>query len=128
MQGRKILVQAVKISVSVGLIAFLFYKLSPGNLLADLVRVRPWQLALATLIFFGSVALGAFQWHLLLKAGGIVLPFRKTFKVYFVGIFFNNFLPAGVGGDVMKIYDVTRVGHDPHQVFAVTMLDRVVGI
>jgi hypothetical protein len=28
----------------------------------------------------------------------------------------------------MKIYDVTRVGNDPHQVFAVTMLDRVIGI
>jgi uncharacterized membrane protein YbhN (UPF0104 family) len=45
-----------------------------------------------------------------------------------VGIFFNNFLPAGVGGDVVKIYDVTRVGNDPYQVFAVTMLDRVIGI
>ena len=128
MSGRRILVQLVKAAVSVGLIAFLFYKLSPQNLLADLSRVSPWQLVISTVIFFASVGLGAYQWHLLLKAGGIVLPFAKTFKVYFVGMFFNNFLPAGVGGDVMKIYDVTRVGNDPHQVFAVTMLDRVIGI
>jgi uncharacterized protein (TIRG00374 family) len=126
--GKRVLVQIVKIAVSVGLIAFLFYKLSPENLLADLARVSPWQLVISTVIFFVSVGLGAYQWHLLLRAGGIVLPFPKTFKVYFVGMFFNNFLPAGVGGDVMKIYDVTRVGNDPHQVFAVTMLDRVIGI
>jgi glycosyltransferase 2 family protein len=126
--GRRILVQLVKITVSVGLIAFLFYKLSPEHLLADLSRVSPWQLVISTVIFFVSVWLGAYQWHLLLKAGGIALPFAKTFRVYFVGLFFNNFLPAGVGGDVMKIYDVTRVGNDPHQVFAVTMLDRVIGI
>jgi uncharacterized protein (TIRG00374 family) len=126
--GRRILVQLVKIAVSAGLIVFLFYKLSPENLLADLSRVSPWQLALSTVIFFISVGLGAYQWHLLLRAGGIELSFPKTFKVYFVGMFFNNFLPAGVGGDVMKIYDVTRVGNDPHQVFAVTMLDRVIGI
>jgi uncharacterized protein (TIRG00374 family) len=128
MTGRRALVQTLKIAVSVGLIAFLFYKLSPGNLLADLSRVKPWHLLGATGIFFASVVLGAYQWHLLLGAGGIALPFSKTFRVYFVGIFFNNFLPAGVGGDVMKIYDVTRVGNDPYQVFAVTMLDRVIGI
>jgi len=126
--GKRILVQLAKLAVSAGLIAFLFHKLSPENLLADLSRVSPWQLVIAVVVFFVSVGMGAYQWHLLLKAGGIALPFAKTFKVYFVGMFFNNFLPAGIGGDVMKIYDVTRVGNDPHQVFAVTMLDRVIGI
>lgn len=128
MSGKRILIQLVKIAVSAGLIAFLFHKLSPENLLSNLSRVSPWQIVMSTVIFFVSVAMGAYQWHLLLKAGGIALPFAKTFKVYFVGMFFNNFLPAGVGGDVMKIYDVTRVGNDPHRVFAVTMLDRVIGI
>jgi len=128
MRGRRILIQLIKITVSAGLIAFLFYKLSPASLLSDLARMSLWQLVVSTIIFFISVVMGALQWHLLLKAGGIVLPFVKTFKVYFVGIFFNNFLPAGVGGDVMKIYDVSRVGNDPHQVFAVTILDRVIGI
>jgi uncharacterized protein (TIRG00374 family) len=125
---RKILIQLAKVTVSVGLIVFLLVKLSPARLLSHLERVRPEQLIVSTLIFFVSVVMGAGQWHLLLKAGGIVLPFAKTFKVYFVGIFFNNFLPAGVGGDVVKVYDVSRIGNDPYQVFAVTVLDRVVGI
>jgi glycosyltransferase 2 family protein len=127
-KGRRLLVTIVKVAVSAGLIAFLLYKLSPENLLADLSRVNPWQLALATGVFFASVVLGVYQWHLLLRAGGIDLSAAKTFKVYFVGLFFNNFLPAGVGGDAVKIYDVTRIGNDPHQVFAVTILDRVIGI
>jgi len=126
--GRKIFMQLVKVAVSVGLIVFLFAKLSPARLLSHLESVRPEQLIVSTVIFFVSVVMGAGQWHLLLKAGGIVLPFAKTFKVYFVGIFFNNFLPAGVGGDVVKVYDVSRVGNDPYQVFAVTVLDRVIGI
>jgi len=127
-QGRKTLLQVLKVTVSVGLIVFLFYKLSPARLLSQLESVRPEQLVVSVGIFFASVVMGAWQWHLLLKAGGIVLPFANTFKVYFVGLFFNNFLPAGVGGDAVKIYDVSRVGNDPHQVFAVTLLDRVIGI
>jgi len=126
--GRRILVQIVKIAVSVGLIAFILHRLSPEHLLADLSRANPWQLVSAAVIFFVSVVLGAFQWHFLLKAGGIDLPVMKTCKVYFVGMFFNNFLPAGIGGDAVKIYDVTRVGNDPHHVFAVTVLDRIIGI
>lgn len=128
MSGRKILVQVGKAAVSIGLIAFLFYKLSPDNLLSHLENLALAPLAASTAIFFASVVMGAYQWHLLLRAGGIALPFAKTFRVYFVGIFFNNFLPAGVGGDVVKIYDVTKVGNDPYQVFAVTLLDRVIGI
>ena len=128
MSGRRILIQLFKVAVSVGLIVFLFYKLSPANLLEHIENVNPGQLVAATAIFFVSVVMGAYQWHRLLRAGGIELPFATTFKVYFVGIFFNNFLPAGVGGDVVKIYDVAKVGNDPYQVFAITVLDRVIGI
>ncbi len=128
MRAPRALIQLLKVVVSIGLIAFLFYKISPAHLFAQLRNVEPGRLAAATAVFFVSVVLGAYQWHRLLRAGGVDLPFGKTFEVYFVGIFFNNFLPAGVGGDAMKIYDVTKVGHDPHLVLAVTVLDRVIGI
>jgi len=127
-KGRRILIQAGKVTVSVGLIAYLFYKLSPANLASELRSVDPGLIAVSTAVFFLSVVMGAYQWHRLLSGGGIALPFAKTFEVYFVGIFFNNFLPAGVGGDVVKIYDITKVGNDPYQVFAITLLDRVIGI
>jgi hypothetical protein len=128
MSGRKALLQALKVAVSVGLIAFLLHKLSPEDLLSNLRNLAVAPLVAATGIFFASVALGAWQWHRLLGAGGIALTFGRTFRVYFIGIFFNNFLPAGVGGDVVKIYDVTKFGNDPYQVFATTMLDRLIGI
>jgi uncharacterized protein (TIRG00374 family) len=127
-RSRRIILQIVKVAVSLGLIAFLFYKLSPARLLKQIEGVNIDELVVATAVFFVSVVMGAYQWHRLLRAGGIELRFPTTFRVYFVGIFFNNFLPAGVGGDVVKIYDVTKVGNDPYQVFAITMLDRVIGI
>ncbi len=128
MNARKRLLQAFKIAVSVGLIAFLLRRLSPEDVLSNLRNLSAAPLVAATAIFFVSVALGAWQWHRLLRAGGIALPFGRTFRFYFIGIFFNNFLPAGVGGDVVKIYDVTKIGNDPYQVFATTILDRVIGI
>jgi len=45
-----------------------------------------------------------------------------------VGLFFNNFLPANIGGDAVKVYDVSRIGSSPYQAIAVTLLDRLIGI
>jgi uncharacterized protein (TIRG00374 family) len=127
-QNRRPLLQVMKVVVSLGLIVFLLMKISPGRLVSVIEATRPADIVAALVIFFTSGILGAFQWHLLLRAGGIVLPFSRTFRLYFVGLFFNNFLPANVGGDAVKIYDVSRFGNDPYQVFAITLLDRVIGI
>lgn len=128
MQSKRILLQTTKIVVSLGLIIFLLSRISPGRLMTVIEDTRPVHLILALFVFFLSGLLGSFQWHMLLRADGIALPFSRTFRLYFVGLFFNNFLPANVGGDAVKIYDVSRIGNDPHQVFAITLLDRIIGI
>jgi uncharacterized protein (TIRG00374 family) len=120
--------QLLKISVSVGLIAFLLYRISPGRLLEHLGNIDPVWISVAVVIFLVSNLLGALQWHLLLSAGGVRMPVSRSFSLYFTGLFFNNLLPTNVGGDAYKIYDVVRTGYDPHKVFAITLLDRVIGI
>ncbi|MCK4235550.1 MAG: flippase-like domain-containing protein [Candidatus Krumholzibacteria bacterium] len=125
---KRVLLQTLKVIVSLGLLIFLFIRISPSRFIPHLRTMDPFHLAVALIAFFSSSFLGSIQWHMLLKADGIVLPFAKTFRLYFVGLFFNNFMLGNVGGDAVKIYDVTRVGNDPYQVFAVTLLDRVIGI
>jgi len=120
--------QLFKIVISLGLITFLVWKISPGKLVPHLRNMNLPFLFGAVAVFFVSSCLGSLQWHLLLRAGGIRLTPVKTLRLYFVGLFFNNFFPTNVGGDAVKIFDVTRSGNDPHQVFAITLLDRVIGI
>ena len=120
--------QLLKIAVSLGLIALLLYRISPGRLLEHLENIDPVWIAAAVTIFLASSLLGAMQWYFLLSAGGVRMSFGRTISLYFTGLFFNNMLPTNVGGDAYKIYDVVRTGYDPHKVFAITLLDRVIGI
>lgn len=120
--------QILKITVSVGLIVILLYRISPGRLLEHLQNIDPLWMVIAVAIFLASSLLGALQWHLLLSAGGVKMTVSRTFSLYFTGLFFNNLLPTNVGGDAYKIYDVVKTGYDPHKVFAITLLDRVIGI
>ncbi len=118
----------LKVAVSASLMVFLLKKISPSEIKAILSSIDRTLLLAGAFAFFSSNLFGSFQWHMLLKSSGINLPFHKTLRFYFVGLFFNNFLPANVGGDAVKIYDVTKIGSSVYQVIAVTLLDRILGI
>jgi uncharacterized protein (TIRG00374 family) len=118
----------IKLAVSAGLMAFLLSKISISELSRVIGGLDPRIAAAAIAVFFTSNLLGAVQWHLLLGASGVSIGFQQSFRFYFVGLFFNNFLPANVGGDAVKVYDVSRVGSDVSQVVAVTLLDRLIRI
>ncbi len=119
---------ALKVLVSGALMVFLLRKISLDEL-AQLIReLDPRLTFLAVGCFLLSNVLGAAQWWRLLRASGIQISFARAFRFYFVGLFFNNFLPANIGGDAVKVYDVTRIGSSVYQVIAVTLLDRIIGI
>jgi uncharacterized membrane protein YbhN (UPF0104 family) len=55
------------------------------------------------------------------------VPFRRLVALYFVGNFFNAFLPTSFGGDVMRVVEVTR--DVPPAVAAGTVIvDRLTGL
>ncbi|MDA0712197.1 MAG: lysylphosphatidylglycerol synthase transmembrane domain-containing protein, partial [bacterium] len=75
-----------------------------------------------------SNILGAIQWHVLLGRQDIALPFPKTITLYFIGVFFNNFMVGNVGGDAVRIYDLKRITGRGLSGFAATFLDRFIGL
>jgi uncharacterized protein (TIRG00374 family) len=117
-----------RIVISAGLIAFLLTRLDVVRVAQALVEVR-WQFLLVALATFAaSLVLGTFQWTILLGLQGIHLPFRKALSFYFVGAFFNNFLPANIGGDIVRVYDVYKESDRPHETIAATVTDRLFGM
>jgi hypothetical protein len=58
--------------------------------------------------FVIAIVANAAKWQVLLRAQGVRIPFGALLEFQFVGFFFNNFLPANVGGDVMRGYGLAR--------------------
>ena len=50
------------------------------------------------------------QWKLLLEKQDVHLGYGRLLKLYYVGLFFNNFMPGNVGGDAKKVYDIRMQG------------------
>jgi glycosyltransferase 2 family protein len=117
----------LKITVSTVLMAFLLHKISLHELRAAVGRMNGYLLLASFGVFFASNIAGWFQWHALLRASGVALAPRHTFQFYFVGLFFNNFLPANVGGDFARVLDASRAGGSRTSAFSTVLLDRMIG-
>jgi uncharacterized protein (TIRG00374 family) len=119
---------ALKLIVSVALMALLFSRIPAAEVGGLLSLARPGPIFLAVVLFVVSIAGSAFQWRLFLRALGVSLPFRTAFGFYLVGLFFNNFLPATLGGDVVKVIDVHRAGGSRSAAVVATLMDRAMGL
>ena len=99
----------LKLAVSLGLITYLAYGMDWVRLGQIFAATSAGLFALAVLFFSLSNGLGAVQWHLLLRAQKIPIPFRQSLVFYLVGVFFNNVLLGNIGGDALRIYDIKRL-------------------
>ena len=126
---RTALLLAAKGALSIALFVFLFRtRLDWKDVRLAIGQASPAGLALALGVMLASNILGSFQWNRLLRAVGIDIPFWKVCAYYHVGLFFNNFLPANVGGDFARVLDASRGGASSRaQAFSTVLMDRMVG-
>jgi uncharacterized protein (TIRG00374 family) len=126
--NRNLLTFLLKLVLSLGLLWLVLSRLTWDEVrraLAD--PVWPW-LAAAVAVYALSAWGGALQWSWILRTAGMQTPPGEIRRLYFVGLFFNNFLPANIGGDAYKIVDLGRREGCPGRVFCATLLDRLVGL
>ena len=122
------LLTALKVVISLALIIYLFSRVDLAEVAQVLVSARPGYVLLALLLYLGAVVLNGVRWQVLLRGQGITVPLRALLEYTFVGVFFNNFLPANVGGDVMRGYGLARYTDRAAEAAVSVLVDRIVGL
>lgn len=122
------LVTLLKIVVSLGLIALAFALVDVRQVGAQLARARPALFVAALAIYVLAITVNGVKWQVLLRAQRIRIPFGALLRFLFVGFFFNNFLPANVGGDVMRGYGLARYTDRTADAAVSVIVDRVIGL
>ncbi len=126
--ARDLIILLTKLTVTVALVAFVLSGQSISEI-REVLHNPHWGYLLAALAVYAISAFGgALQWSWILKASGIEAPGREIRRLYFIGLFFNNFLPANIGGDAYKIVDLGRRENRSMGVFCSTFLDRLIGL
>lgn len=84
--------------------------------------------AAAVFLHVASIFMGAWQWRIILKNRGLILRKFETFKLYYTGMFFNNFIFGTIAGDSFKVAVLHQKKKKAKLGFAATFLDRFAGL
>lgn len=125
---RKKLANLLKIMVSLGLIALLLSQIGIGETVGVFSRARLSYLSVGLAFFLTGIVIKTFRWQILLGALGLLVPIKELIALNFIGFLFNNILPSGIGGDVVKMYELSRDSQRGAESVNAVFVDRVVGL
>ena len=101
----------LKLGITVAALWYVLRRIDPDTLIKTLLSADPFWLAVAFFLFNASKIASAFRLNLYFRALGVRLSEWQNLSLYYVGMFYNLFLPGGIGGDGYKVYLLARRFH-----------------
>lgn len=118
-----------KLAIGVGLLIFLYSQLDdPAALWQQMIEADKRLLLLGLICYASAVAISGWKWGVLMRAADIHVTAHRLLAYQWVAEFFNNFLPAQVGGDVMRGYAVATDTRRAADAAASVLIDRFIGL
>jgi uncharacterized protein (TIRG00374 family) len=118
----------LKFAVSFGILVIIAFKVDTKELWQILKTAHIGYFIASVLIYYIVQGFSAYRWYLLLKPLGLKTRYSKILSFYFLGMYFNFFLPTAIGGDAVRVYylhkEEKRLSHSTASVF----LDRDLGM
>ena len=108
---------------------FLVARLVSGReLLAVLRSADPLPLVGALAASLCDRVMMAWKWRMLLQGLGVQRSLREVIRIYFVGTFYGSFLPTGVGGDVIRVFQVGGGKEELGAATASVIMERAIAL
>lgn len=85
-------------------------------------------LVLAQLASFAVNGICVWRWQLLLAGRGVSVGYLRLLRYFLNGLFFGNFLPTTVGGDLLRAYLVSDDCGTRSEALASVLVDRFIGL
>jgi uncharacterized protein (TIRG00374 family) len=105
---RKHLSTIIKIAITIIGLAIVLARFDVRAIGLVLSQAEIGWLLVSFLLFNAGVVLRAYRWLILVRSLHADVPFRRLVELYFVGGFFNVFLPSGFGGDVVRVLELAQ--------------------
>ena len=120
----------LRAAVAIGLLIWLLWISHPADIWRVASTARPAPLLIAVGLTFFDRALMAWRWLLLLRpVPAAARPsLGRVMRIFFVSTFVGTFLPASVGGDLVRAYALSQERVPMTLSVASVAMDRALGV
>lgn len=125
---KQLILTVIKFGLSIMLMLWVLRKTNLEEILLALRDAKISLLIVALFIYFLSYYIRAQRWHLLLQVKGVNTSIISLLRCYLIGVFFSNFLPSTVGGDMVRAYDIWKMGASKSTAAVSVFIDRFLGL
>jgi len=91
-------------------------------------NISVWVLGVVVAAFLVSQGILAFRWWLFMRSSNIHIPLWSAVKLTFLGLYFNNFLPGSIGGDLVRAWYVAKHTHRRMAAVISVFVDRLLAL
>ena len=100
----------IKLVISVSLIGYLLTHVDLAGAWSRAPAISPFVIFATAAALAMQTIIWAVRWTFVVNAMGKHLPVRQSIPITFAGLFFNQFLPASVGADLVRMWQSQRAG------------------
>ncbi len=119
----------MRLAITAIILAYLIHKINFHELATQMLQANFSYILLAIIVAIFSYIVLAFRWRNVIKAlSENTLPKKKCFHLVLIGLFFNQFMLASVGGDAVRIWLTTRNNITGRIAFNSVLFDRLFGL
>lgn len=126
---RRHLKTALKVLVTIGAIAYVLSKVDLDVLIGTLKSADLFWLLVALVAFNLSKILSSLRLNYYFRMLKLELSEWENLRLYYMGMFYNLFLPGGISGDGYKVYLLHKHHGTAYKgLLQATLLDRISGL
>lgn len=109
---KKIALFLFKALISIGLLYYIINRVGLTTIIDSFSKLTPLDIGVFTVLMLIIVLLASVKLAFILKIWNLHISIWYLFKWQLVSIFFTNFLPGGIGGDITRIYAIKKSRQD----------------
>ncbi len=127
LKQRMSLSMALRLGITLALLGIVLYFVDFNEMADVITSMNPWYIPAVLTFIYLDRALMAYKWGLLLRALKVNVPFSCLFRLYSVAPVVSTILPSTVGGDLFRLYALSRLRVSMRPVIASIILERSIG-
>ncbi len=126
---KKTITSIIQFFLSIVFIYLTFSKIELDSLVTILKESNLLLFSLSPILYFISQIISSERLRNLLKVNGFKLSFMENGKLYLIGMFYNFFIPGGIGGDLYKTFFLKKFYNwKVKQTISIIIQDRLIGL